>query len=60
MTDIPGHTGRDTDGVAKAELDHFAECPVCGALLDMRDLAQVMAHAHDQNVEESNGEPLAS
>jgi hypothetical protein len=54
MTDIPRHTGRDIDGVAKTELDHFGNCPFCGALVDMRDLAQVMAHAHGQEIEIEN------
>ena len=27
--------------------DHFEKCPVGGALLDMRDLAQMLAHVHD-------------
>jgi hypothetical protein len=29
----------DPDGVAETEADHFGNCPGCGALLDMRDLA---------------------
>jgi hypothetical protein len=44
---IPHYTGRDADGEARAELDHFGNCPHCGALVDMRDLAQVIAHVHD-------------
>ena len=44
--------GRDGDRVAQTEADHFGKCPVCGALVDMRDLAQVMAHAHGQEIEE--------
>ena len=44
--------GRDADGVAQTEADHFGKCPVCGALVDMRDLAQVMAHAHGQEIED--------
>jgi hypothetical protein len=51
MTDVPRHTGRDIDGVAKTELDHFTKCPVCGAPFDMRDLGAVMEHVHDQEVE---------
>ena len=31
-------------GEAKTELDHFGNCPICRALVDMRDLAQVMEH----------------
>jgi hypothetical protein len=35
---IPRHNGIDADGVAKTELEHFGNCPVYGALVDMRDL----------------------
>jgi hypothetical protein len=44
---VPRYTGRDADGDARAELDHFANCPHCGALVDMRDLGQVIEHVHD-------------
>jgi hypothetical protein len=46
---IPRYTGVDADGVAVMEADHF--CPVCGALVDMRDLGQVLAHVHDGEIE---------
>jgi hypothetical protein len=36
--------GRDADGLAQTEADHFGKSPVCDALVDMRYLAQVMAH----------------
>ncbi len=49
--------GRDGDRVAQTEADHFGKCPVCGALVDMRDLAQVMAHAHGQEIEELDAPP---
>lgn len=29
----------------RPDIEHYGNCPVCGALIDMRDLAQVMAHA---------------
>jgi transcription initiation factor IIE alpha subunit len=51
---IPRYTGRDAD--AQKELDHFGNCPHCGALVDMRDLGQVIEHVHDrwdETVEES-------
>jgi hypothetical protein len=32
----------------RPEIAHFGNCPVCGALVDMRDLAQVFAHMHGQ------------
>jgi hypothetical protein len=31
------------------------KCPVCGALLDMRDLAQMLAHVHDAEIEICEG-----
>jgi len=43
------------DGIAQTELDHFGNCPVRGALVDMRDLAQVLAHVHDVEIEISEG-----
>jgi len=30
-------------------------CPVCGALIDMRDLAQLLAHVHDAEIEIGEG-----
>jgi hypothetical protein len=44
-------TGSDADGVAQKELDHFGNCPVCGALVDMRDLGQLLEHVHGQNID---------
>jgi len=29
-------TGVDPDGLTRTEADHFGNCPVCGAFLDMR------------------------
>jgi hypothetical protein len=52
---IPRYTGVDADSVAKTEADHFGNCPVCGALVDMRDLGQVMAHVHDLEIEICEG-----
>jgi hypothetical protein len=31
----------DPDGVAETEADHFGNCPICGALLDMRDPVRI-------------------
>lgn len=28
----------------KAPKEHQLECPVCGQIIDMRDLSQVLAH----------------
>jgi hypothetical protein len=35
--------GKDVDGIAKTEGEHFGNRLVWGALLDMRDLAKVLA-----------------
>ena len=48
--------GFDPDGVAKNEIDHLGNCPVCGALIDMRDLAQVLAHVHGAEIEIGEGD----
>lgn len=37
--------GERLDGDPEDEADHYAACPMCGAWFDMRDLAQVLAHA---------------
>jgi hypothetical protein len=39
--------GRDVDGVAQIEADHFEKCPGCGQWIDRRDLGQVFEHVHD-------------
>jgi hypothetical protein len=48
---IPRYTGVDADGVVKSQTDHFGNCPVCGALVDMHNLGQVLAHIHDGQIE---------
>jgi hypothetical protein len=53
---LPRNTGTDGDGVAQTEADHFGNCPVCGAFIDMRDLGQVLAHVHDQEIELGEGD----
>ena len=44
-------TGRDAEDAPPEELDHFGNCPVCGALVDMRDLVQVLEHVHGQVID---------
>jgi hypothetical protein len=48
-------TAKDLDGIAETEADHHGNCPVCGAYLEMRDLAQVLAHIHDAEIETCEG-----
>jgi hypothetical protein len=52
----PRNTGTDADGVAQTELDHFGNCPVCGALIDMRDLGQILPHMHGAKIEIGEGD----
>ena len=47
--------GFDPDGTANTEADHFSNCPLCGAFIDMRDLDQVLAHVHDAEIEIGDG-----
>jgi hypothetical protein len=57
---VSATSGKAIDGITESELDHFGNCPVCGALVDMRDLGQVLAHVHDQEIEICEGsEPPA-
>jgi hypothetical protein len=46
MKKIQNYTGTDSENPNRPEIEHFGNCDVCGALVDMRDLAQVMAHMH--------------
>jgi hypothetical protein len=48
---VPRNNGVDVDDVAETKIDYFGNCPVCGALVDMRDLGQVLAHVHDAEIE---------
>jgi hypothetical protein len=45
---------------AQTEADHFMKCPGCGEWFDMRDLARMLAHVHDAEIEIGEGtEPPA-
>jgi hypothetical protein len=37
MTKTGKYRGVDPDGLAETEADHFGNCPISGALLDMRE-----------------------
>jgi hypothetical protein len=45
--ELPRNAGTDGDGTAQIEADHFDICPVRSQGFDMRDLAQVAEHVHD-------------
>src|SRR6202011_2556176 len=47
--------GSNPDGIGSTEVDHFDNCPVCRAYIDMRDLDQVFAHVHDAEIEIGEG-----
>jgi hypothetical protein len=55
---IPRNTGRDVDDPYQPEIEHLGICPICGALVDMRDLGQVLAHVHDTEIELIEGDGL--
>jgi hypothetical protein len=55
VIEVGKYRGVDGDDIARTEADHFGNCPVCGASVDMRDLAQVLAHIHDGEIEVSEG-----
>jgi len=55
MTEAPNYRGVNPDGAPETEADRFGNCPVCGAYIDMRDLDQVLADAHDAEIEISEG-----
>jgi hypothetical protein len=42
--------GVDSENPDRPEIEHFGNCDVCGALVDVRDLAQVTAHMHRSRV----------
>jgi hypothetical protein len=41
----------DPEGVAQTEADQFGNCATTEASIDMRDLAEILAHAHDAESE---------
>jgi hypothetical protein len=49
--------GYDPDRIAQSEADHFVKCPGCGEWFDMRDLAQVLGHVHDAEIEINEASP---
>ena len=53
---IPRNTGRDVDDPYRPEIEHFGNCPVCGALVDMRDLSALLDHVHGQEIEFLEGQ----
>jgi hypothetical protein len=57
MTKIPSYTGVDSESPDRPEIEHFGNRDVCGALVDMRDLAQVMAHMHGRVTIDLTGLP---
>jgi hypothetical protein len=40
----PHKSGRPDGWTATGEADHFEKCPMCGHMIDCRDLAEVMDH----------------
>jgi hypothetical protein len=40
MKKIQNYTGTDSENPNRPEIEHFGNCDVCGALVEMRDLAK--------------------
>ena len=57
MKKIQNYIGTDSENPDRPEIEHFGNCDVCGALIDMRDLAQVMAHMHGREPLDLTGKP---
>ncbi len=49
--EIDDEPGIDADGVAENEAGHFTKCPGCSQWFDTRDLARVVEHVHDSEIE---------
>src|SRR5258708_23292582 len=50
------YRGFDPDCTAKTDADYFGKCPVCGAYFDTLDLALLLTHLHDQEIEVGEGD----
>ncbi|MCK1287266.1 hypothetical protein IVB41_25500 [Bradyrhizobium sp. 44] len=42
--------GKPEGPAPQNERDHFIRCTICGEMIDMRDLGEVMDHLHGQDV----------
>ena len=56
MTEAGKYRGIDPDGALETEADHFMKCPGCGQWFGMRALHQVLANAHDAEIEIGEGQ----
>jgi hypothetical protein len=54
---IPRYSGRDADNPDRPEIEHFANCPHCGALIELGDLGQVLNHLDGEVPEDRSGMP---
>lgn len=50
--------GRPEGLAPQRESDHFIRCTICGKMLDMRDLGDVLEHLHGQEIEEERHDAL--
>jgi hypothetical protein len=57
MAKISRYTGADSEAPERPEVKHLGNYRVCGALVDMCDLAQVLAHMHGQVPLDLTGQP---
>jgi hypothetical protein len=54
------HIGKRLDKPAASEAEHFMACPNCGAMLDMRDLGQVLEHDTPLHIEQGQRKKKAA
>jgi uncharacterized C2H2 Zn-finger protein len=54
------HIGKRLDKPAAREAVHFMACPNCGAMLDMRDLGQVIEHDTPLHIEQGRRKKRAA
>jgi uncharacterized C2H2 Zn-finger protein len=54
------HIGKRLDKPAASEAEHFMACPNCGAMLDMRDLGQVLEHDTPLHIEQGRRKKKAA
>jgi hypothetical protein len=53
---IPRELLLDKYEVSGDETRPRSYCPICGALIDMRDLSRLLAHVHDAEIEIGEGQ----
>lgn len=50
--------GKPQGPAPQSESDHLIRCTICGQMLDMRDLGDVLAHLRGEEIEEEPASQL--